>query len=185
MKAVAVLSMIIPFFCAAHPPPVDQYIKQIQRALDKQPALCLGETRWPVAIGKEGANTNWITGKMASLVDAGLATSRIEGRQKIWRLTPTGLTEFKKHGDFCYGRMRVKDIESMTQEQNGGGVIIFHYYIKSLPKWAENKSIRFAYTDLDNLVTGINSARYQVDYQRIGADTIKITGEPNQLDLFY
>ncbi|MEC5344289.1 CpmK protein [Brenneria populi] len=185
MKFFIFLAMLVPFCGYAQSTPVDKYIKKIQTALDRQPALCLGERRWPVAIDRSGVSASWINGKMESLVDAGLIKSRFSGDKKVWEPTPAGLKELKKHGDFCYGRIMVKEIESITPESNGAGVIIFNYSIASLPAWAKNRSVRVAYTDLDNLVTGVNSTRYQVKYRRIGPEAIKIVGEPEQLDLLY
>lgn len=63
--------------------------------------------------------------------------------------------------------------------------VIFYYDIVNLPIWAKDKSIRMAYTDLDNLVMGGNSARYQVDFLVITGGSMKIIGEPYQLDLLY
>ncbi|EJD6611950.1 MULTISPECIES: CpmK protein [Providencia] len=161
----------------------DKYMMLIQQALDKQPPLCLGETQWPVSMNKGGSM--WVNAQMEALVDAGLAKSQWISNQKIWQLTTKGQTEFNKHGDFCYGRVRINKIENIIDDGNGKTSVIFYYYIDKLPLWAKHKSIRVAHTDLDNLVTGVNNARYQADFMTIPAGSIKVIGEPYQLDLFY
>ncbi|PHM48849.1 CpmK protein [Xenorhabdus miraniensis] len=160
-----------------------EYMDKIQKKLDNQTPLCLGETQWPVSV-KNGSSV-WINAKMESLVDAGLVKSSIEGHNKVWFLTLLGSKEFKRSGDFCYGRIIVKNIESITHIDEKKGFIIFNYYIESLPEWAKNKSVRVAYSYLDNIVTGINVAKYRVEFEKMSSGVIEITDEPTQLDLLY
>ena len=122
---------------------------------------------------------------MQALLYPRLAKSQWISNQKIWQLTTKGQTEFNKHGDFCYGRVRINKIENIIDDGNGKTSVIFYYYIDKLPLWAKHKSIRVAHTDLDNLVTGVNNARYQADFMTTPAGSIKVIGEPYQLDLFY
>ncbi|MBH2547977.1 CpmK protein [Serratia marcescens] len=155
----------------------------IQRALDRQPALCLGEIQWPVSITR--GESVWINAKMEALVDAGLVKSQQTSARKAWSLTHAGQAEFNKHGDFCYGRIRIKKIENIVSHGYRYKSVIFYYYIENLPRWAKNKSIRVAYSDLDNLVMGIYKDRYQVDIETSSTGSMKIIGEPYQLDLLY
>lgn len=173
--------MILPFF--SYGIGNNKYIELIQRALDKQSSLCLGETQWPVSIHL--GESTWINAKMEALVDAGLVKSNIKYNRKEWSLTRFGLREFKKNNDLCYGSIRVKNIEKIVNNGNGNESVIFHYYIENLPLWAKDKSIRVAYTDLDNLVMGIDSARYQADFLTKTSGSMRIIGEPYQLDLLY
>ncbi|ADO50153.1 hypothetical protein [[Enterobacter] lignolyticus] len=159
----------------------DSYIKLIQQALDRQPSLCLGEILWPVSITQN--ESVWVNAKMWALVDAGLV--KVTPDKRSWSLTRAGQEEFKKHGDFCYGRIRVKKIDNIANHGHGNTSVIFYYDIENLPSWAKDKSIRGAYTDLDNRVMGIGNARYQADILTNADGSMTITGEPYQLDLFY
>ncbi|WP_319927786.1 CpmK protein [Xenorhabdus littoralis] len=178
---IFVLSFFLSGFCYA----INEYeyMDKIQKVLDNQPPLCLDETQWPVSINN--GDSVWINAKMESLVDAGLVEPKMKEHKKIWSLTPLGSKEFKRNGDLCYGRIIVKNIDSITYINEKKGFVIFSYYIKSLPEWAKNKSVRVAYSYLDNIVTGINVAKYQVEFERLSSGVIKITGEPSQLDLLY
>lgn len=160
----------------------NEFKKLIQEALDRQPPLCLGETQWPISTIKD--DSLWINAKMEALVDADLAKVRLASNKKEWQLTHLGETEFNKNGDFCYGRMEIKQIEDLI-EYGHRTSIIFTYHIENLPSWAMHKSIRVAHTDLDNLIMGIDSARYQTDFTTNSAGSMHIIGEPYQLDLLY
>ncbi|MBD2797896.1 CpmK protein [Xenorhabdus sp. 18] len=182
MKVIIfVLSSFLSIFCYAIND--SAYRDKIQKTLDNQPPLCLGETQWPVSI--DNGSSVWINAKMESLVDAGLVKSNMDGHKKTWSLTLLGSKEFKRNGDFCYGKIIVKNIENVTYINEKKGFVIFNYYIKSLPKWAKNKSVRVAYSYLDNIVMGINVAKYQIEFERLSSGVIEIIGEPNQLDLLY
>ncbi|EQC01502.1 CpmK protein [Photorhabdus temperata subsp. temperata M1021] len=86
--------------------------KKIQKEIDDKILLCLGETEWPVSINE---NSIWANANMESLVDAGLVKLDFKrGKNKLWNLTNLGKKEFNKNGDFCYGRMMLKDILNIT-----------------------------------------------------------------------
>ena len=173
--------LTLPFF--SYGSGTDKYMELIQRALDRQPALCLGETQWPVSIAR--GESVWINAKMEALVDVGLVKAQLTSNRKIWSLTRIGEAEFNKNSDFCYGRVRIKKIENIVSCDGGNKSVIFYYYIENLPRWAKAKSIRGAYTDLDNLVMGIDSARYQADLATSETGSMKVIREPYQLDLLY
>lgn len=159
------------------------YIALIQQALDKQPALCLGESHWPVVLAQ--GESLWLHANMAALADAGLITAQVKKSTTQWSLTPMGEKEFKKNGDFCYGTLRVNQIHHVLNTPDRTVAVIFDYQIASLPMWARHPAIRGAYSSLDNLVMGIKSARYQADFLPQASGTLQIIGEPYQLDLFY
>lgn len=178
---LAILGLLFPLVNIAASS--DQYREKIQLALDSQPPLCLGETAWPVTVPLH--ESVWINAKMESLVDAGLATSTSTSQKKTWQLTPQGRRYYKQHGDFCYGRMRIKNIIEKIVHKNNVISILFTYDIENLPSWAKNQSINMAYSDLNNLVMGINDAVYQAEFMRNAKGYIEIQGEPYQRDLFY
>lgn len=159
-----------------------QYRQMIEQSLNRQP-LCLGEKKWPVSI--RAGSDRWVNARMEALVDAGLLISHVQAGQKIWALTPYGQTSFSKHHDFCYGTMRVRKITAHSTDNAGITRVTFTYYIQSLPSWAKSHSVRVANTDLDNLVTGVDSVHYQAFFLVDTQGTLLLSGEPEQLDLFY
>ncbi|MCL6722956.1 CpmK protein [Klebsiella sp. T2.Ur] len=159
-----------------------QYRQMIDSYLSKRP-LCLGEKQFPVSI-RMGSD-RWVSARMEALVDGGLLTSHIESGRKIWRLTPYGQKSFSKHHDFCYGTMRVRKITDHSTDKAGITTVTFSYFIPSLPLWAKNRSIRFANTDLDNFVMGVDSERYQVSFYADKHGGIHMVSEPEQLDFVY
>ncbi|WP_118987151.1 CpmK protein [Photorhabdus sp. CRCIA-P01] len=170
----------LPFFC--HSKEVLIYTKEVQKAIDKTTNLCLGETEWPAS---NNDNSIWVNARMESLVDSGLIKSNLKGKNKTWTLTDLGKKEYNKNGDFCYGRMMVKEILNITYINKKKGFIVFNYYIHSLPNWARNKSIRFAYTYLDNIILGINTEKYQIDFEKTNTGMIKIISDPVQVEILY
>ena len=159
-----------------------QYRDLIQQSLNQQP-LCLGEKKWPVSI-KIGTD-RWINAKMEALVDAGLISSHVKGERKVWELTSSGHASFTRYHDFCYGTMRVRDIKAVSTDNSGVTYVTFTYYIDALPTWAKNHSVRVANTDIDNLVMGVDSARYQALFNTDTQGNIRLINEPEQLDLLY
>jgi len=175
-----ILFFFLPLSCYAERK--SQYLELIQQSLNQQ-SLCLGEKQWPVSI-RTGTD-RWINAKMEALVDAGLITSHVKAGRKIWELTPYGQSSFIKHHDFCYGTLRVKTLKAISIDKTGATYVTFTYYIHALPAWAKNHSVRVANTDLDNLVMGINSVRYQALFDTNKQGKPHLISEPEQLDLLY
>lgn len=144
--------------------------------------MCLGEIEWPVL---NNENSIWVNARMESLVDAGLVKSNMKGKSKIWILSELGKKEFNINGDFCYGKMMLKEILNISYVDKKRGFIVFNYYIQQLPDWANNKSIRFAYSYLDNIIAGINNESYQVEFEKTSTGIIKIISEPVQVEILY
>lgn len=181
MRKICHLLLLLFPFCALASHEI-HYREMIDSFLSKRP-LCLGEKQFPVSI-RTGSD-QWVNAKMEALVDARLLTSHVEPGRKIWRLTPYGQKSFGKHHDFCYGTMRVRKITDHSTDNAGTTTVTFTYFIPSLPSWAKNRSIRFANTDLDNLVTGIDSERYQVTFCADKHGGVHMVSEPGQLDFLY
>ena len=177
---IAVLLFCVPL--CGHAGKDNLYYHLIQQSLNQQ-SLCLGEKQWPVSI-KVGTDL-WVNAKMEALVDAGLLTSQVKAGRTIWQLTPDGQASFIKYHDFCYGTLRIKEIKSMSTSQAGVTNVTFTYYIHDLPAWAKNHSVRVANTDLDNMVMGIDSVRYQAFFNTDTKGKIQLINEPEQLDLLY
>lgn len=181
MKCITLILLFsLPLSCNAGQK--SQYFELIQQSLNQQ-SLCLGERQWPVSI-RTGTD-RWINAKMEALVNAGLITSHVKAGRKIWELTPYGQASFIKHHDFCYGTMRVRTIRAISTDHTGVTYVTFTYYIYALPAWAKNHSVRVANTDLDNLVMGINSVRYQALFDTNKQEAPRLISEPEQLDLLY
>ncbi|WP_289997085.1 carbapenem biosynthesis protein CpmH [Photorhabdus laumondii] len=173
--------VFLSFFC--HSGENESFRKKIQKKIDDKILLCLGETEWPVSINE---NSIWVNANMESLVDAGLVKLDFKrGKNKLWNLTKLGKKEFNKNGDFCYGRMMLKDILSITYINKKRGFIVFNYYVHLLPEWAKSKSIRFAYSYLDNIITGIDNEKYQIEFEKSDTGVIKIISDPVQLEILY
>lgn len=122
---------------------------------------------------------------MEALVDAGLITSHVEAGKKSWNLTQYGHTSLSKKHDLCYGTMRVRTIHKNQPDTSGITLVTFTYYIQALPAWAKNQSVRVANTDLDNLVAGIDSVRYQAKFSQDSRGKVCLLNEPEQIDLLY
>ncbi|MDR0217725.1 MAG: CpmK protein [Enterobacteriaceae bacterium] len=180
MNKFIFLLVFLSFFC--HGEGNEIYAKKIQKEIDDKISLCLGEKEWPVPANE---NLIWVNAKMGSLVDAGLVELNAKGNRKEWNLTPLGEKEFNKNGDFCYGRMILKDILSVNYVNKNKGFMVFNYYVDLLPEWAKHKSIRFAYSYLDNIITGINNEKYQVEFEKSNAGVIKIISDPVQVEVLY
>ena len=168
-------------FCS-HAGDKSPYYYLIQQSLNQQ-HLCLGEKQWPVSI--RAGTDQWVNAKMEALVDAGLITSHLKAERKIWELTTYGHASFTRHHDFCYGTMHVRAIKAVSTDKKGMADVTFTYYIHALPDWAKNHSVRVANTDLDNLVMGIDSVRYQALFNTDNQGNLRLISEPEQLDLLY
>lgn len=152
----AILVFFLPFCSQAASETL--YRALIQQSFNQQ-SLCPGEKQWPVSI-KTGSD-RWVNAKMEALVDAGLLTSQEKAGRKIWELTPYGQVSFRRHHDFCYRAMPVRDIKAVSTDHSGVTNVTFTYYIHALPAWAKNHSVRVTNTDLDNLVMDVDKVRYQ------------------------
>lgn len=179
-SALFILLLLLSSVSYSSPP---SYTHLIQQALDKQPPLCLGELQWPVPMAQ--GKSAWVYARMAALIEVGLVTDKSQSASRQWSLTSLGEKEFKKKKDFCYGNMRVNKIEQIINNSDNTVSVIFDYRIENLPGWAKTPAIRGTYSDVDNLVTGIKSARYQADFSPQNNNAMTIVGEPYQLDLFY
>ena len=157
------------------------YRQLIEHSLNKQP-LCLGEKRWPVSI--QIGSDQWTNAKMEALVD-GLINSREKSGRKTWMLTQYGQASLSKEHDFCYGVMRVRTLQDIQTDRTGVTHVTFTYFIQGIPAWAKNASVRVANTDLDNLVTGIDSVRYEARFTHEPRGTTRLLAEPEQMDLYY
>ncbi|PWW01039.1 CpmK protein [Mangrovibacter plantisponsor] len=179
-RITGILLFLFPLYSQASSENLYRHL--IQQSLNSQ-SLCLGEKQWPVSI-RMGSD-RWINAKMEALVDAGLLISHVKAGRKDWVLTPYGQASFRKHHDFCYGTMRVRNIQAISTDNAGLTDVIFTYYIHALPDWARHPSVRVANTDLDNLVMGIDSVRYQALFRTDSQGAIRLINEPEQLDLLY
>lgn len=158
------------------------YYHEIQNFFDNQ-SLCIGPLEWPVII--MAGQDDWINTQMVPLVDAKLAIFKIENNKKIWSLSNKGKKEFIINKGFCYGPLIIKKIENVDVKSNGLIIVTFKYTINNIPDWAINKSILFANSELNNLISGINSVTYKASFRLNSREVIIMHSEPEQLDLNY
>lgn len=160
----------------------NEYYHGIQSFFDNQ-NLCIGPLEWPVIIITD--QDYWINTQMASLVDAKLAILKIENNKKIWSLSDKGKKEFIISKGFCYGPLIINKIESVDVRSNGLIIVTFKYTINNIPDWAMNKSVLFANSELNNLISGINNVNYKASFLVSNRGDIVMHSEPEQLDLYY
>ena len=135
----------LPVFAASTGADYSQLINDFYR---RQPPLCLGETVWPVAA--LAAASPWESGRLHALVDAGLAAKR----GSRFELTPKGERNWKIHADLCYGRMVVNRVGRVEKLSATTTAVWFTYSLSDREKWATTPSLRHAFSELDNLLSG-------------------------------
>ncbi|MBA0168721.1 carbapenem biosynthesis protein CpmH [Pectobacterium sp. CFBP8739] len=159
------------------------YLQRIQEFFDAEPPLCLGEKQWPVHSPKGDAP--WNRGRLHALVDAGLAHATPEGTGKVYRLSPVGEKNWHQNGDLCYGRMQVSRIEKIDRVNQELTVVYFTYHLAPLERWAHNRSLRFAFSELDNLVGGMETTRYSATIRETLGGAAKLQDYPVPVELDY
>lgn len=159
------------------------YQQRVQEFFDAEPPLCLGEKQWPVHSPK--GDSPWNSGRLHTLVEAGLAYATPEGTGKVYRLSPVGEKNWRQHGDLCYGRMQVSRIEKIDRVNQELTVVYFTYHLTSLESWAHNRSLRFAFSELDNLVGGMETTRYSATIRETLGGAAKLQDYPVPVELDY
>lgn len=159
------------------------YSQRVQDFFDAEPPLCLGEKQWPVHSPKGDAP--WNSGRLNALVDAGLAYRTSEGTGLVYRLSPVGEKNWHQNGDLCYGHMQVSRIEKIDRVNQELTVVYFTYRLTSLENWAYNRSLRFAFSELDNLVGGMETTRYSATIREALGGAAKLQDYPVPVELDY
>ncbi|KFX13801.1 carbapenem biosynthesis protein CpmH [Pectobacterium parvum] len=159
------------------------YQQRIQEFFDAEPPLCLGEKQWPVHSPKD--DSPWNSGRLHALVEAGLAQATPEGTGKVYRLSPVGEQNWRQYGDLCYGRMQVSSIEKIDRVNQELAVVYFTYHLTPLESWAYNRSLRFAFSELDNLVGGMETTRYSATIRETLGGSAKLQDYPVPVELDY
>ncbi|PWC09428.1 carbapenem biosynthesis protein CpmH [Brenneria corticis] len=159
------------------------YQQRVQDFFDAEPPLCLGEKQWPVRSPKGDAP--WNSGRLQALVDAGLAHATSEGTDRVYRLSPVGDKNWRQYGDLCYGRMQVNGIEKIDRVNQELTIVYFTYRLTPLESWAHNRSLRFAFSELDNLVGGVGTTRYSATIRETLGGAAKLQDYPVPVELDY
>ncbi|MEH2921861.1 carbapenem biosynthesis protein CpmH [Samsonia erythrinae] len=159
------------------------YRQRVQDFFDAEPPLCLGEKQWPVHSPKGDAP--WNSGRLHALVDAGLAYATQEGAATVYRLSPIGEKNRRQYGDLCYGRMQVAAVEKIDRVNQELTVVYFTYRLAPLENWAHNRSLRFAFSELDNLVGGMGTTRYSATIRETLGGAAKLQDYPVPVELDY
>ncbi|TYL42804.1 MULTISPECIES: hypothetical protein [Dickeya] len=168
---------------AKQPDQLRFHARLIQEFIDGWYSPCLGEKKWPVKTPRNEAS--WLSGRLNALVSAGLVKKTDQGNEAIWSLTQSGQRNFMPYGDFCYGRIALHQIthyESISPELV---LINYTYRIEGLPEWAKNKDVRYAFSELDNWLSGIQHTQYQVTIRTAIGSAPKIQSPPEPLNLDY
>lgn len=159
------------------------YQQKIQDFFDTEPPLCLGEHQWPVRSPK--GDSPWNSGRLNALVDAGLAYAKQEGTNTVYSLSPMGDKNWRKYGDLCYGRMHVNSIEKIDHVNQELTVVYFTYRLTLLQSWAHNRSLRFAFSELDNIIGGVGMTRYSATIRETLDSPAKLQDYPVPVELDY
>ncbi|WJV61404.1 carbapenem biosynthesis protein CpmH [Pectobacteriaceae bacterium CE70] len=159
------------------------YRQLLQDFFGAEPPLCLGERAWPV--NSHTHDSPWVSGRLNALVDARLARKTQEGKKIIYNLTPLGEKNWRKYGDLCYGRMHVTRIEKVDHINRELTVVYFYYRLEPLERWARNRSLRFAFSELDNLVNGMDKIRYIATIRETLGGAAKLQDYPTPVELDY
>ena len=159
------------------------YQQLVQDFFDAESPLCLGEKQWPVRNSKGDAP--WTSGRLQALVDAGLALARQEGADTVYRLSSVGDKNWRHYGDLCYGQMQVNRIEKIDRVNKELTVVYFTYRLAPLENWARNYSLRFAFSELDNLVSGVGTTRYSATIRETLGGAAKLQDYPVPVELDY
>ncbi|GLW39444.1 hypothetical protein Pcaca04_33800 [Pectobacterium carotovorum subsp. carotovorum] len=174
--------MLFPL-CALAQLSEQDYQQRVQDFFDAEPPLCLGEKQWPVHSPK--GDSPWNSGRLNALVEAKLAHETPEGTGKVYRLSPVGEKNWRQYGDLCYGRMQVSRIEKIDRVNQELTVVYFTYRLTSLEDWAYNRSLRFAFSELDNLVGGMETTRYSATIRETLGGAAKLQDYPVPVELDY
>ncbi|MDY4316615.1 carbapenem biosynthesis protein CpmH [Pectobacterium actinidiae] len=177
-----VAGMLFPL-CALAQLSEQDYQQRVQEFFDAEPPLCLGEKQWPVHSPK--GDSPWNSGRLNALVEAKLAHETPEGTGKVYRLSPVGEKNWRQYGDLCYGRMQVSRIEKIDRVNQELTVVYFTYRLTSLEDWAYNRSLRFAFSELDNLVGGMETTRYSATIRETLGGAAKLQDYPVPVELDY
>lgn len=159
------------------------YQQHIQAFFDAEPPLCLGEKQWPAYSPK--GDSPWNRGRLHALAAAGLANEASEGTGKVYRLTSMGEKNWRQYGDLCYGRMQVSRIEKIDRVNQELTVVYFTYHLTPFESWAHNRSLRFAFSELDNLVGGMENTRYSATIRETLGGAAKLQDYPVPVELDY
>ncbi|WP_224554581.1 carbapenem biosynthesis protein CpmH [Pectobacterium versatile] len=159
------------------------YQQRMQDFFDAEPPLCLGEKQWPAYSPKDDAP--WSSSRLHALVKAGLAYATSKGTDTVYRLSPVGEKSWRQYGDLCYGRMQVNSIEKIDRVNQELTVVYFTYRLTPLESWAHNRSLRFAFSELDNLVRGMETTLYSATLRETLGGAAKLQDYPVPVELDY
>ncbi|XTZ37437.1 carbapenem biosynthesis protein CpmH [Salmonella enterica] len=182
-KSVALLPLIFCTINAWAQESSQQYHQLLQRFFDQQPPLCLGIKAWPIHI--QASASNWETGRILALADAGLVIKTNRGVEDIYRLSPQMQKKWALHGDLCYASMAVSRIVKIGKTAGNLTTVVFTYHLASLEKWATHPSLRFAFSDMDFLLSGVNKARYIATFKSVNGQPAEIIAYPVPEELEY
>ncbi len=162
-------------------PTNSDYQRALRDYFSVEPAHCLGVKQWPVYSHAQDAP--WITGRMQALVDAGLAWETRQGENIVYQLTPEAEPMWRTAGDLCFGRMKLNSIITIEPVAQGIKAVYFTYRLTQLAPWANNASLRFAFSEADNLIAGSTKTRYSATFRITKQGKLMLHSPPIPIEL--
>ncbi|WP_252120348.1 carbapenem biosynthesis protein CpmH [Symbiopectobacterium purcellii] len=157
------------------------YQRALRDYFAAEPAHCLGVKQWPVYSHAQDAP--WITGRMQALVDAGLARETRQGENIVYQLTPQAEQAWRTAGDLCFGRMELDHILTIEPVAQGMNAVYFTYRLTQLAPWASNASLRFAFSEMNNLIAGSTKMRYSATFRITKQSKLMLHSPPIPVEL--
>lgn len=162
-------------------PTSSDYQQALRDYFAAEPAHCLGVKQWPVYSHAQDAP--WITGRMQALVDAGLARETRQGENIVYQLTPEAEQAWRTTGDLCFARMELDHISMIEPVAQGMNAVYFTYRLTQLAPWTSNASLRFAFSDVDNLIAGSSKTRYSATFRITKRGKLMLHSPPIPVEL--
>ncbi|MBG6244057.1 carbapenem biosynthesis protein CpmH [Candidatus Symbiopectobacterium sp. 'North America'] len=160
-------------------PTNSDYQRALRDYFAAEPAHCLGVKQWPVYSNAQDAP--WITGRMQALVDAGLARETRQGENIVYE--PEAEPMWCTADDLCFGRMELDRIITIEPVAQGMNAVYFTYRLTQLALWASNASLRFAFSEADNLIAGSTKTRYSATFRITKQGKLMLHSPPIPVEL--
>lgn len=162
-------------------PTSNDYQRALRNYFAAEPPHCLGVKQWPVYSHAQDAP--WITGRMQALVDAGLALETRQGENIVYQLTPEAQQAWRTAGDLCFGRMELAQVINIEPVAEGMSAVYFTYRLTQVAPWANNASLRFAFSEADNLIAGSSKTRYSATFRITKQGKLMLHSPPIPVEL--
>lgn len=154
----------------------DFYLTELQHKFVENSELCLDEHKWPQLSSSQ--SEPWMISRLNALATVGLITATIKPEGVEYTLTEKGRDAWQDREDFCYGALRISKVTAIEFQENGINTVYFYYGVTDMPDWARDKSIRYAYSEVDTVIRGMNKEVIQVDVRENPDGTLELLNYP-------